>query len=117
MRYNSFEELNAMHINRNRMTFDEEFPYVEDCFDTYEGLGFCDTFLTPWDENRDRNGEKFTVVRRLKMEEADLCVLPMWKIEFTDGCQIDAYPEEICTVERSNTEKLVKSWNKILEED
>ena len=107
MVYKDFDELNKHHQkDRNDMDFEEELMYVEDCFDTYEALGFKDKFTTPYDQHKDREGQKFDVMRRLMYStgEADLECLPMWRIMFSDGYAIDAYPEEICLAEGGDTE-------------
>ncbi len=103
MKYETFEELNKNYPEREEMDFDEEVSYVADCFDTYEHTGFSDVFQTPYDENADCNGMKFTVDGRVSYSngEADLECLPMWHITLENGKHIDAYPEEICKVERN----------------
>ncbi len=104
MVYANFKMLNDEYANKDRsdMSFDEQVSYVEDCYDTYEALGFNDTFTTQTEEMWDRIGERFTVIGRLSYVkgEADLEVLPMWHIKFEDGTLIDAFPEEICKAEK-----------------
>lgn len=112
MKYDSFGALmEAYNINaldgvnepgkRERSDLDENEHrlFVTDCFDTYEGFGFIDTFQSPFEENEKYNGRKFTVLRRLTEEDADLECLPMWRIRFGKGKEFDAYPEEICFAE------------------
>ena len=112
MKYDSFGALmEAYNINaldgvnkpgkRERSDLDENEhrSFVTDCFDTYEGFGFINTFHSPFEENEKYNGRKFTVIRRLTEKDADLECLPMWRIRFEKGKEIDAYPEEICFVE------------------
>ena len=79
--------------------------FVNDCFDTYEYIGFAETFDSPYEDCEHLKGMRFTVISKLNEESADLEVLPMWKIRFENGEEIDAYPEEICLAERNN-----KTW-------
>ena len=103
MIYNSIKELNKNYPERDKQTFEEEISYVEDCFDTYESIGFADAFETSYADNAKYDGESFAVVRRVSYvkDDVDLEVLPMWRIRFAGGTEIDAYPEEICKAERS----------------
>ena len=103
MVYKDFDELNKAHgCDRNEMDFEQELMYVEDCFDTYEAIGFTQTYESPY-EDKSHNGQKFTVDGRLSYSEgeADLECLPMWHITFENGDKADAYPEEICIAEKS----------------
>lgn len=68
---------------------------VEKLFTDCEEEGFSRTFFTPYSDHSDRIGQPFSIARRLEEEDADLECLPMWKIRFEDGTEIDAYPEEI----------------------
>jgi hypothetical protein len=68
---------------------------VEKLFRKCEKSGFAETFWTPYTDHKDRIGQKFEVVRRVKEGEADLECLPLWIIRFEDGKEITAYPEEI----------------------
>ena len=107
MKYNSMTELNAAYggdkMDRGSMSLEEELRYVQDCFDTFEGIGFRRAFRSPYEEQERNNGKEFTVVRRLSYAngDADLECLPMWHIRFADGDEIDAYPEEICEEEHT----------------
>lgn len=104
MVYKDFEELNKDYDKeRSDMNFEEELCYVTDCFDTYEALGFKDTFESPYEDKASYNGQVFTVTGRLLYSEgeADIECLPMWHIKFNDGTEIDAYPEEICIAENN----------------
>ena len=56
---------------------------------------FRDTFTTPYEQYADREGEPFGVIRELTDQERDPEVGRMWRIEFEDGTQIDAWPEEV----------------------
>lgn len=76
--------------------------YINDCFDMFETEGFLDTFVTPYDQYADYNGQKYELIRRCTTEDGwDLEILPAWKIRFNDGYVIDAWPEEICKIERA----------------
>ncbi len=112
MRYSNFIELNKKYDNegdglpnRDKMDDVTHEAYVNDCFDTYEGLGFAETFKTPYhdDELIAREGMKFKVERRASHEngEVDLECQPIWHIRFEDGFTSMAYPEEICLAERA----------------
>lgn len=96
-----------IQINQGgNLTEDEERTFVDECFNTYEYIGFAKTFETPYSDKRKYKGMKFTVLGRVKefseeeKEGNDLECLPMWKIQFENGDITDAYPEEICLVER-----------------
>lgn len=101
MVYNTPQELKADYPDiREEMDFDTECACIEALFDTYEHIGFRDTFFNYHvDKSYDLyDGKRFEVVRRLSYiaGEADVENLPMWKIKFENGVQIDAWPEEIC---------------------
>ena len=108
--YTNFKELHKAYgfddgRDRNNLSYEEEKAFVNDCFETYEYLGFAGTFETPYDEYEDFNGKKFIVLSRVKelsedSNGADLENLPMWNICFEGGVEIAAYPEEICWAER-----------------
>lgn len=83
---------------RENMTIEEEREFVAKCFEEYE-KDIVKTFWTPYTDYRDRIGQKFEIVRRLTEEDVDLECLPMWRIRFKDGKEIDAYPEEIVSSE------------------
>ena len=85
---------------RDDMTEERELEYVSDCFDAYEEDGFADTFGTPYCGEKSLVGKKFVVVGRVSQDEAELECLPMWNIQFEDGKQIAAYPEEIIKSEQ-----------------
>lgn len=110
--YSNFEDLNkAYGLNndlktRAEMNKSEEKAFVNDCYDTYEYLGFAETFETPYTDKEKYNGMKFTILDRVKelsvdKDGADLECLPMWNIQFENGDKMTAYPEEICLAERS----------------
>lgn len=104
MVYNSFRELLDDYPTRDKMSFEEEIAFVEDAFDTYEHIGFADTFQSPYEECEEYNGLSFKVLGRVSYSagEADLEVLPMWHILLENGRKVDAYPEEICLEERKD---------------
>lgn len=79
-----------------------DYIFVNDCFTLYEKEGFAKKFWTPYDENKQRIGQPFTVVSKCSIENSDLECLPMWQIKFADGTCIDAYPEEIIPSEMRN---------------
>lgn len=107
-----FEELhkkygfNNSNKTRDDLTEDEDHSFVNDCFDTYEHIGFAETFGTPYTGEKKYVGMRFTVLCRVKEitedseNGADLENLPMWHIQFENGDTMAAYPEEICLAER-----------------
>lgn len=102
MKYKDFEALNAAYPDRDELSFEEELCYVENAFDIYEGIGFTETFESPYEDYSRCNGMKFEVIRRMSDAEVDTIVLPKWLICVEDGTEIEAYPEEICLAERKN---------------
>ena len=100
--WSSFEELNSAYGNREDLEMPASLEYVLDCYDLYEEAGFADTFETSFDDYSRYNGKHFEVIRRIDNidDDCDLDILPQWKIKFEDGIEINAYPEEICLVER-----------------
>lgn len=110
--YTNFKDLHKAYgfdnpsKSREDLTEDEEIAFVNDCYETYEHIGFTDTFDTPYTDNKKYVGMKFIVVGRVKelsvdKDGVDLENLPMWNIQLENGDTIAAYPEEICLAERS----------------
>lgn len=92
----TWNELEAKYpTDREDMTKEQERCFVEECFNLYEQEGFAKKFWSPFGDYSERTGENFEVVSRCTEKEADLEVLPMWNIKFSDGTIIGAYPEEI----------------------
>ena len=58
---------------------------------------FRTTFTTPFRQYAEREGEPFTVLAAITEPDADhdAEVLPMYRIRFTDGTVIEAWPEEV----------------------
>lgn len=87
--------------SRHEMSLEREQLFVEDCFACYENEGFSKRFWTQGDDYENYVGKPFSVVGRVSeyddhhKDGADLECLPMWKIRFEDGKEIDAYPDEI----------------------
>lgn len=54
-------------------------------------------FKSPYDQHADRIGQEFTVIRTITEPDAthDEEALPMYVIQFSDGVQIEAWPEEV----------------------
>lgn len=111
MKYTNFEDLNKAYgidnkkITRDDLDYETEKSYVNDCYDTYEHIGFADSFATPYTGEMKYRGMKFSVLSRVKeLSEdengADLECLPMWNIKLENGHEMAAYPEEICLAER-----------------
>ena len=113
--YTNFDDLDKAYglrdgaKTREDLTEEELKAFINDCFDTYEHIGFAETFDTPYSDMKDLVGQKFTILGRVKeleegKEGVDLECLPMWNIRFESGFETAAYPEEICLTER-NTER------------
>ncbi len=85
--------------DREDMSDEQEREFVNECYELYEKEGFAKTFRSNSGDMGEYHKKPFKVVERLSdLNEAhcvDLCVLPMWKIEFEDGKQRSSYPEEI----------------------
>ena len=82
-------------MDREEMTEEEELRFVDDCFQLYEKEGFSPVYWSPFTDREERKGQPIEVMKRCTVEDCDLCALPMWKIKFSDGEVIHAYPEEI----------------------
>ena len=80
---------------REEMSEKIERDFVNDCFDLYEQEGFSEKFWTSDEKYQKYIGQKFKVLNRTPEKRNDLCTLPLWDIEFEDGTQLTAYPEEI----------------------
>ena len=102
MVFNSFEELWKDRKPMRCMYYEELKSFVEDMYDTYEAMGFTETFKSAWKDYKEYDGQKYTVLSRLTEKEADLGDLPMWHIVFEDGVETDAFPDEICLAERED---------------
>lgn len=88
-------------LYRDEMTEDQEKEFVGDCFECYEGEGFAKRFWSIGDDYAERCGKPFRVIGRVPVYDelhpngGDLECLPMWIIQFEDGFELEAYPEEI----------------------
>jgi len=112
--FNNFNDLHkayglygfaAAPKTRDELSEEEERAFVKDCYETYEHIGFAETFGTPYTGEEKYVGMKFTVLGRVpelteSAHGADLECLPMWNIRLENGDMIAAYPEEICLAER-----------------
>lgn len=115
--FTNFKDLHEAYgfTNPNKTRADlgnEERAFVNDCFDTYEHIGFSETFqAVDGFSDFSLNGLKFTVLRRLKdfddtqengkEGDVELEALPMWEIRMEDGRIVGAFPEEICLAEQA----------------
>ena len=88
--------------NRDKMDFETELEFIEDCFNMYETSGFSATYHTIYKEESEFNGVAFQVIGRASYKDGDCDFeqLPMWHIEFEDGTKYMAFPEEISKIER-----------------
>lgn len=70
---------------------------IDDIFNIYEknSNNKLATFHSISEDYSHYNFQPFKIVRRLTLKEADFECMPMWKIEFNDGKQIDTFVEEI----------------------
>ena len=118
--YTNFKDLHKAYgfdnpeKSRDNLELDEERKFVEDCFDTYEHLGFSKTFQSPYESMRKYNNLKFTVLGRVKepsedKDGANIECLPLWRIQLQNGRIIIAYPEEICLAEMKNQKEIQKN--------
>ena len=59
--------------------------------------GYRETFTTTFQQFAEREGQTFTVVSVISEpdENHDEEVLPMYRIRFADGEEIEAWPEEV----------------------
>jgi len=79
----SLKELLDAKVNRDEMTKEEEKVFVEYLFSVYESEGFAKILVSPYAGICERNGQKITIVSRVKSleedreEGADLDCLPM----------------------------------------
>lgn len=105
------EQLIEENIARDQMTEEEEKAFVEYWYDKYEETGFTETFSSPYSGYEKCQGQLFEVVGRCQVDdEHDLEALPMWRIRFGDGVETEAFPEEICVLERNvSLEDRIKS--------
>lgn len=100
-------------VYREDMTFEEEKAFVRLMYRKYEKAGFKPTYemSAKLPENEMKyNGQPFKVVKRCEIPDNPteekkfnyyLCELPMWTIKFEDGHKLNAYPEEISTLDTS----------------
>ena len=102
-----FKELNAKYLkdgdDRSQLSEKDEKAYVNKAFKIYEEVGFEPALPDIRgfnDEDVPYIGKRFKVTGRCKAPEWDLECLPAWNIEFEDGHKMEAYPEEICILER-----------------
>ena len=97
MVYQTPQELKADYPDiRAEMDWETEYACVQDLFDTYDAIGFRNTFknLSIYEQY---DGMRFKVLRRLEdASYIDIELQPMWEIQFEDGERIDAWPAEIC---------------------
>ena len=96
----NIEELKALGLSRDQMTEDEERAWVDHLFDEYEKAGFSEVFHTPYEQYKERIGQKYQVIGRCTEQDCDLECLPMWKIRFEDGVETCAHEVEICKLEQ-----------------
>lgn len=104
--YTNFNDLHKAYgldnpiQTRYDLTEEQEKAFINDCYNTYEYIGFAETFNTPYDEYEEYKGKRFIVLGRADETKIDLECLPMWNIKFENGDTMAAYPEEICLAER-----------------
>lgn len=92
----NWNELHSLYpMDRSKMSAEQEAEFLKHCYELYEKEGFAKVFWTQDTSHRACLGQPFTVIGRLTQDEADTECLPMWKIRFQDGFEMDAFPEEI----------------------
>lgn len=96
----SVAELLEQNISREGMSKNEHKAFVDYWFDQYERVGFANVFNTSYEDQEIYEGQTFEVLGRCGEDTHDLEVLPAWKIRLACGVELDAYPEEICLLER-----------------
>lgn len=109
----SVAELIKQNIPRDHMTIEEEKAFVAHWFDEYERTGFSATFDSPYSEQKKYKGQTFEVLGRCGEASHDLEVLPCWKIRLECGVELEAYPEEICNLERAQSKTSQRASNAI----
>jgi hypothetical protein len=86
---------------------------------------FRETFTTPFEQYKDRIGQRFVVIRKITKRNAteqdrceyDLEALPMYKIRFVDdGHETSAWPEEIEAMDCVNILKDAKRETRVTNE-
>ena len=102
-----FKKLDAKYLKegdgRDQLSEKDEKAYVNKAFKIYEEVGFEPVLPDVSGYNEEDVpyiGKPFKVTGRCKAPEWDLECLPAWNIEFEDGHKMEAYPEEICILER-----------------
>lgn len=93
-------KLIALGIDRTEMTDEEHKNFIKYWYKRYETEGFLETFISPYEQYKDRIGQRFEVIRQVPIEGNDLECLPRWVIRFEDGFETEAWPEEICKLEQ-----------------
>lgn len=94
------KQLIKNNVFREDMNHTEEKRFVKYLYDLYEHYGFVKYFCPTADlctSDKPYIGKPFIVKERcLEGKEFDLESLPAWIIQFNDGHEMIAYPEEIC---------------------
>lgn len=105
---NSWDDFYTKYpIDRDEMDIDTEKEYIEDAYKLYEAEGFSEVFSIKADpsflkEYADCVDKPFEVIgRSYDFEEYDFHddlagLLPSWRIRFSNGKTLDAWPAVIC---------------------
>lgn len=100
----TFKELweSLSPASREDLSWEQEKTLIHKAYELYAKEGFASVFQSPYKENGSRNGQEFSVLSRILLEDEDAHAvdLPMWKIRFADGEEICALPEEIIASEQ-----------------
>ena len=85
--------------DRACMTIEREREFVQDISNCYENEGFNKVFWSDYDNKGETEyyGKPFKVLGRTSEIRNNLCLLPLWDIEFEDGKQLTVEPHEIFT--------------------
>lgn len=128
----TWEELEEKYRNEERhlMTTEREREFVNDCFECYENEGFNKVFWSPYHGNEKYKGKTFKVLGRTTEKECDLEWQPVWRIQFSDGKTMNAFPEEIIASEmkqfnncpkeylnKKENDNMVETWEELKEKE
>lgn len=85
--------------DRACMTIEREREFVQDISNCFENEGFNKVFWSDYNNvgEVEYYGKPFKVIGRTSEIRNNLCLLPLWDIEFEDGKQLTVEPHEIFT--------------------
>lgn len=85
--------------DRACMTIEREREFVQDISNCFENEGLNEVFWSDYGNigETEYYGKPFKVLGRTTEKRNNLCLLPLWDIEFEDGKQLTVEPHEIFT--------------------